>query len=60
MKLRKLIEELNLFERKRTPTEVRILVIATYIQLLQQEELPKSSQKFTSFSHDYLEVDKEV
>ncbi|MBC7109433.1 MAG: IS6 family transposase [Archaeoglobi archaeon] len=32
MKLKKLIEELNLFERERVPTEIRILGIATYIQ----------------------------
>jgi len=32
MKLRKLIEELELFEMERTPTMIRILGIATYIQ----------------------------
>jgi len=29
MKLKKLIEELNLFERERTPTEIRLFGIAT-------------------------------
>jgi len=32
MKLRELIEELNLFERERIPTEIRLLGIAIYIQ----------------------------
>jgi hypothetical protein len=32
MRLKRLIEELNLFERERIPTEIRILGIATYIQ----------------------------
>ncbi|MDK2782043.1 MAG: putative transposase [Archaeoglobi archaeon] len=32
MKLKELIESLNLFERERTPAEIRILGIATYIQ----------------------------
>ena len=31
MKLKKLIEELNLFKRERVLTEIRILGIATYI-----------------------------
>ncbi len=32
MKLKELIEELELFERERIPTEIRILGIATYVQ----------------------------
>jgi len=51
MKLKKLIEELELFERERTPTEIRILGIATYIQTSSTRKTAKILSEFHSVSH---------
>jgi len=50
MKLKEVIEKLNLFERERVPTEIRI--IATYIQNFFNKENCKNSFRILScFSH---------
>ncbi len=59
MKLRKLIEELNLFERERIPTEVGLLGIATYSNL-QRENCQNPFRDSSSFSYSNMEMDKEV
>ena len=51
MKLRKLIEELNLFERGRVSTEVRILGIATYIQTFSTRRTAKILSEIHPVSH---------
>ncbi len=51
MKLKKLIEELNLFERERVPTEIRILGIATYIQTSSTRRTAKILSEFHPVSH---------
>jgi len=51
MKLKELIEGLNLFERERTPTEVRILGIATYIQTSSTRRTAKILSEFYPISH---------
>ena len=51
MKLKKVIEKLNLFERERTPTEVRILGIATYIQTSSTRRTAKILSEFYPISH---------
>jgi len=57
MKLKDLIKELNLFERKRTPMEIRIVGIATYIQTSSTSKNP--FRVSPSISHSNLEMDKE-
>ena len=51
MKLKKLIEELNLFERERVPTKIRILGIATYIQTSSTRRTAKILSEFHPVSH---------
>ncbi|MHC1625834.1 MAG: DDE-type integrase/transposase/recombinase [Methanoculleaceae archaeon] len=51
MKLKDLIEELNLFERERTPTEIRILGIATYIQTSSTRRTVRILTEFHPVSH---------
>ncbi len=51
MRLRKLIEELNLFERERIPSEVRILGIATYIQTSSTRRTAKIISEICPVSH---------
>lgn len=51
MKLRMLIEELNLFQRERIPTEVRILGIATYIQTSSIRRTAKTLLEIHPVSH---------
>ena len=51
MKLKKLIGELNLFERERVPTEIRILGIATYIQTSSTRRTAKILSEFHPVSH---------
>ncbi|MCD6494080.1 MAG: hypothetical protein J7K36_09880 [Archaeoglobaceae archaeon] len=51
MKLRKLIEELNLFQRERVPTEVKILGIATYIQTSSIRRTAKTLSEIHPVSH---------
>jgi len=51
MKLKKVIEELNLFERERTPTEIRILGIATYIQTSSTRRTARILSEFHPVSH---------
>ena len=43
MKLKEIIEELNLFERERVPNDIRILGIATYIQTSSTRRTAKKS-----------------
>ena len=51
MKLKDLIKELNLFERERTATEIRILGIATYIQTSSTRRTAKILSEFHPVSH---------
>ena len=51
MKLKKLIGELNLFERERVPTEIRILGIATYIQTSSTRRTAKILSEIHPVSH---------
>ena len=51
MKLKEVIEELNLFERERTPSEVRILGIATYIQTSSTRRTAKILSEIYPISH---------
>jgi len=51
MKLKDLIEELNLFERERTPKEIRILGIATYIQTSSTRRTARILSEFHPVSH---------
>lgn len=51
MKLKKLIEELNLFERKRTPIVIRILGIATYVQTSSTRRTAKILSEIYPVSH---------
>ena len=60
MKLKELIEELNLLERERVPTEIRIFGISMYIQTSSTRKTAKILSEFHPISHSYLEVDKEV
>ncbi len=50
MKLKELVEELELFERGRVPTEIRILSIATYIQTSSMKRITKNTVKNEAFS----------
>ncbi|RLI81936.1 MAG: hypothetical protein DRP01_10450, partial [Archaeoglobales archaeon] len=51
MKLKDLIEELNLFERERTPKEIRIVGIATYIQTSSTRRTAMILSEFHPVSH---------
>ena len=51
MRLRELIEELELFERERVPTEVRIFGIATYIQTSSTRRTAKILSEIHPVSH---------
>lgn len=51
MKLKKLIDDLNLFERERTSTEIRILGIATYIQTSSARRTAKILSEFHPVSY---------
>ena len=51
MKLKELIEELNLFERERVPNDIRILGIATYIQTSSTRRTAKIISEFHPVSH---------
>jgi len=51
MKLRELIEELNLFERERIPTEIRLLGIAIYIQTSSTMRTAKILSEYHPVSH---------
>ncbi|WP_457549207.1 hypothetical protein [Archaeoglobus sp.] len=51
MRLRKLIEELNLFERERIPNEIRLFGIATYIQTSSTRRTAKILSEIHSVSH---------
>ena len=51
MKLKEVIEELNLFERERTPMEIKILGIATYIQTSSTRRTAKILSEFYPISH---------
>ena len=56
-----MIEELNLFEKKRIPAEIRIL-ITTYIQTSSTRRTTKIPSEFYPVSHiaSDLEMDKKV
>jgi len=57
---KEIIEELNLFE-KESLSDIRILGIATYIEISSTKRLQKSSQSFTPrLTYGCMEVDKEV
>ncbi|WP_290902153.1 hypothetical protein [Ferroglobus sp.] len=49
MKLKELVEELNLSERERIPNDIRILDIATYIQTSSTRRTAKISLSFVLF-----------
>ena len=51
VKLKKLIEELNLFERERVSAEIKILDIATYIQTSSRRRTAKILSEFHPVSH---------
>ena len=51
MKLKEVIEKLNLFERGRVSTEVRILGIVTYIQISSTRRTAKILSEFHPVSH---------
>ncbi len=51
MKLKEIIEELNLFERERVPNNIRILGIATYIQTSSTRRTAKILSEFHPVSH---------
>ncbi|ADC66057.1 transposase IS240-A [Ferroglobus placidus DSM 10642] len=51
MKLKKLIEELELFERERVPNDIRILGVATYVQTSSTRRTAKILSEFRPVSH---------
>ena len=51
MKLKELIEGLNLFERERIPTEIRILGVAIYIQTSSTRRTARILSEFHPVSH---------
>ena len=51
MKLKELVEELELFERERIPNDIRILGIATYIQTSSTRRTAKILSEFHPVSH---------
>ena len=57
MKLRKLIEGLNFFERERIPNEIRLVGIVTF---LDEENGQNPLRNLSSFTHCNLEMGKEV
>ena len=51
MRLKELIEEFNLFERERIPTEIRILGVAIYIQTSSTRRTAKILSELHPVSH---------
>ena len=60
MKLKELIEKLELLERERVPNDIRILGITTYIQVSSTRKTAKILSESRFVLHSCVEVDKEV